>query len=220
MTGLEAIIRLGAVPRVVFIDIDSIDRGVNLTFIEETFRPGYWKVQSLVPPLRARRNWIVLLIGYLTWNYTNPVYRGSSEIALPKMDVETYNREVLMPRIAPYLFDESTKEQRDNFIEIFRRSTLPILVSNIENLQRHGTRIVFFGLFDPRISGSPLPRSLINFLLSVFPEIEYIENIDDEIPVYRHEGLHLLEGSGLMYFNKIMQKTGLSQSTKCTTITN
>ena len=113
-----------------------------------------------------------------------------------------------MPRIAPYLFDESTKEKRDIYIEIFRRSTLPVLVSNIENLQRHATRIVFC-LFDPRILGSPLHRSLINFLLSVFPEIEYIENIDDEMPVYRHERLHLLKGSGLTYFNKITQKAGL-----------
>jgi hypothetical protein len=97
---------------------------------------------------------------------------------------------------------------------------MPALVRYIKYLEKNGSRIVFFSTFDPRISNLPLPRSLVNFLLSGFPGIEYFENIDEAIPIYHHEGIHLLDASGLMYFNQLMKKTGLPQSANCRIVLN
>ncbi len=60
-TGLEAILRLGAKPEVVFMETATLATGVDRDVLDVVFRPIYWHVRSLVPPLRHNRNWFVLL---------------------------------------------------------------------------------------------------------------------------------------------------------------
>ena len=60
MSGLEALRRTGAHPKVVFIEVSRLLIGVDENLIGTVFTPYYWRIRSLIPPLRHDRNWFVL----------------------------------------------------------------------------------------------------------------------------------------------------------------
>src|SRR4051794_37891848 len=52
VTGLAALRRINAHPKVVFIESTTLLTGVDQDLLDSVFTPLYWRVRALVPPLR------------------------------------------------------------------------------------------------------------------------------------------------------------------------
>jgi len=215
MTGLEAISIVGAMPKIIFIETTTIDRGISKSLLDSVYRPLYWRIQSAIPILAIHNNWVLLLTQYLTWYHTNPIFRGVKNLELPAITLEEYNSDVLEKRIAPYLKDTLNKDQRDNYSQIIKSEIIPKLKEQIIYFKSKGIRVIFFDPSDSRIKSLSTIKILNEEIKKAMPDVEYLDSLDGSVQVYRHDGLHLLPPSGVEYFNAMMKSAGLDVRSEC-----
>jgi hypothetical protein len=84
----------------------------------------------------------------------------------------------------------------------------------VHELQARGTRVIFFDPVDPRIRNALPDRGTRDVLRARFPDIPIVDTPDD-VPVYRHDGLHLDWSSGLQFFNYLMDYARVPYTAKC-----
>jgi hypothetical protein len=204
VTGLEVIRRVGARPDVVFVEVPQLTIGVDRRLVDTVVTPLYWRIRSFIPPLRYTRNWMILLYQKMQW------------------DLRPFDYTVEIPR-------ETVGEWEQQHAAFFNAvlntlgqpSTIGDTIAQIEapvhDLQARGTRVIFFDPVDPRIRNALPERETRDVLRATFPDIPIVDTPDD-IPIYRHDGLHVHWSSGLQFFNYLMNYAGISYEPKCTLI--
>jgi hypothetical protein len=201
VTGLEVLRRVGAHPDIVLIEVPQLVLGIDQNLIEALFPPVYWRIRALIPPLRYTRNWIILRYQELQWNQRPFHYT----IEFPHQTVAEWNR-----------------QHAAGFNEILGslghpssiRNTIGPLEAMVRELQRRGTRVIFFDPVDPRIRDALPEKETREVLRATFPDIPIVDTPDD-VPIYRHDGLHMDWSSGLQFFNYLMNYAGVPYEPKC-----
>jgi hypothetical protein len=201
VTGLEVIRRVGAQPDVVFVEVPQLPIGADQNLLDTVFPLGYWRVRSIIPPLRYSRNWVILM------------YQKKQRERLP------FNYTIEFPHETVGEWD---RQHAAGFNEILgslgRPSTIGDTISRIEtivhDLQSRGTRVIFFDPVDPRIRNALSERQTRDVLRTTFPDIPIVDTPDD-VPIYRHDGLHMDWSSGLQFFNHLMDYAGIPFTPKC-----
>jgi len=202
VTALEAIRRLGARPEVLFVEARNLIAEPDEALLGAVFVPGYWPLRNLIAPLHFNRNWVVLLWRWRAYKRLPP----SPDLSLPDQSVEDWNRDKAAS-FAPYM-----KEVID---PASVRIVAGELTGRVRELQRNGTRVVFYNPVDPRIRAMSPMTDLKAALRAALPEVDFIDAPDDRFPIYRPDGMHFTEASGLQFFNYLMQRAGVAAPTKC-----
>jgi hypothetical protein len=212
ITGLAAITKLGAKPEVVFVETSTLILPIDQQLMDVVFRPIYWRIRTLVPPLRSTRNWLVLLAQKFVYDRNLYVWLkrpAPMELDLPSQSVSQWNDERGIPQI---LANESRKTYvgNDESVRALRQ-----LVSLVRTLQQRGVRVIFFEPSDPRFAAFSTMKEVRESVHAALPDIEYIVAPDDKLPLYRWEGYHIHEASGVLLFNYLMEKAGLPERALC-----
>jgi hypothetical protein len=202
ITGLEAIRRVGARPDIVFIEVPTLAVAVDEALIETVFVPVYWRIRALIPPLRHTRNWIILFYQKKEWKRVAFHY----VIQFPPESVAEWNR-----------------EHADRFSAVISGNghgsrinmTIATIEDSVHELQQQGTRVIFFDPIDPRAKDISPDKEVRETLRAAFPDIPIVDTPDNEVPIYRHDGLHMDQSSGLQFFNYLMNYAGVSFTPKC-----
>src|SRR5205085_2816121 len=192
-TGLEAMLRIGARPRVVFIEVPSLFHILDEPLLEASFVP-LWRIRTLIPPLRHNRNWLVLLYHRLFYERGGDTY----DYPLPTQNVAEWN-EAHAARFAGYL-QESPEEQAARLAPLVAADVVP----QIPARQQRGARIILFDSADPRIRARSPEKELRASLKAALPDVEFVDAPDDEMRIYRSDGRHFEAASGVQYFEWLM----------------
>jgi hypothetical protein len=200
-SGLEALLRIGARPRTVFVEVPSLFHILDEALLEAAF-PPVWRLRVLIPPLRHTRNWAVLLYHRLFYERGGDSY----EYGLPKVPVAAWN-EAHAAKFAGYL----QESRQDDYVRDIVVDTVP----RIRELQRRGARVILFDSADPRIRAQSPEKELRASLKAALPDVEYVESPDDEMPIYRTDGRHFLDASGVQYFDWLMAYAGIPSRARC-----
>jgi hypothetical protein len=202
LTGLEVIRRVNARPEVVFVEVTTAMIGVDEKLLEAVFSPFSRHIQELVPALRRNRNWVILFYRRKIHRWSRPRYL----IERPAQSIEQWN-ESRAPHIAPLLGGHDDNGNIDRII--------PEIVARVRELERSGTRVIFHDPADPRLRALPRARNLRDKLKAALPGVLMIEAPDAEQPLYRWDGLHFSDASGLWLFNYLMKRAGIAVTAKC-----
>jgi len=200
-TGLDAIRRLGAVPRVLFIEVPTLLLGADQDLLNSVFMPVYWHIQSEIPSLRLSRNWIVLFYRWLV----SKRWADSNRLEYPPLSLEEWNK-LMAPR-----FELRVQPFSDSAAVT---AMVAGIAPQLRKLQEHGTRVIFYNPADPRI------RSLQHTefeaeITAQLPGTEYVDAPDDQFPIYRLDGLHFTDASGFQFFDYLMKYAGLPFTSDC-----
>jgi hypothetical protein len=202
LTGLEAMRLVGAHPDVVFIEVPTLALAVDEALIKTVFVPVYWWIRALIPPLRLPRNWIILFYQKKEWKRVAFHY----VIQFPPEPVVDWNRE-----LADRFLDTIRGSVQRSQIDV----TIGAIGDYVHELQARGTRIFFFDPIDPRAKKVSPDKDVREALHAVFPDIPIVDSPDDDVPIYRVDGLHLDQSSGLQFFNYLMNYAGVPFTPKC-----
>ena len=202
MTGLEVLRRLNARPQVVFVEITTALIGADEKLLGEIFHPFYRRVRTAVPPLRLDRNWVVLFYRKKIHRWFRPRYL----LEWPGVSVEQWN-EARAAHIAPQLQDYASAGNIDRIV--------PEIVARVRELQQSGTQVIFYDPIDPRLRALPRAKNIRDQLKTALPGTMMIEAPDAEQPLYRWDGLHFSDASGLWLFNYLMKRGGIFVTAKC-----
>lgn len=200
-TGLEALLRIGARPRTVFIETPSLFHILDEPLLDAVFAP-LWRWRVLIPPLRHTRNWAVLL-------YHHVFYEGGGdeyEYALPTVPVADWNM-AHAKKFAAYL----QESRQDEYVRLVVADVVP----RVKELQRRGARVIFFDSADPRIRAGSPEKELRASLEAALPDVEFIDSPDDQMRIYRTDGRHFLDASGVQYFEWLMNYAKIPFTPRC-----
>jgi hypothetical protein len=203
-TGLEALLRIGARPRTVFIEVPSLFHILDEPLLEAVFAP-LWRLRVLIPPLRHNRNWGVLLYHRLFYEAGGDTYVYS----LPTVPVADWN-EAHTAKFAGYMLES----RQDEYV----RGILVDVVPRVRELQRRGARVILFDSADPRIRARSPEKELRASLKAELPDVEFIDAPDDEMRIYRTDGRHFLDASGVQYFEWLMNYTKIPFTPRCSVV--
>jgi hypothetical protein len=206
MSGLEAIVRVGARPEVIFVETATLRFGFDQHLIDVVFQPIYSQVRNLIPPLRFNRNWFVLLNRKIIYDDPNPEFHPHSTLYLPPQSLEQWDKEVVLPRLSPLLHDTNDWSVR---------ITVDQLVSYVRTLQQRGTRVIMYNPVDPQLTEYSPMKERKEAIRAGLPDVEYIDPPDDKLPIYRFDGEHLMGASGVLLFNYLMERAGLPDRATC-----
>ena len=202
ITGLEAIRRSGSRPQVVFIEVPSLFHILDLPLLDAVFRPYYWRFRTLIPPLRLNRNWLVMFYHKILYESAGDIYA----YPVPAEPVDAWN-EAHAVNFAGYLREAVQDEDV--------RLATAALVPRVRELQQQGTRVILFDSADWRIRARSPEKELRASLRAALPDVEYIDAPDPEVPIYRYDGRHFTESSGVQFFEFLMNYAGLPFTPKC-----
>jgi hypothetical protein len=195
MTGLETIIRSGAVPRIVLIETNFLFKGCDYSTVNNILDPRTFWFRKHFRALRYE------------FNLVNLVHKKALRRTVDHNDV---------PKMTPSEWDAHLASQIAFYKEIFLKSKNPpnwfeknlgILKSQVATLSTRGSRIVFFF--------TPVHRDLVD--LPIFKDwndrvvrefggkYKIIYPKPDQY-VYLVDGIHFLEQSGKEYFEYLMQQ--------------
>ena len=203
MTGLEVLRRVNARPEVVFVEISTAAIGADEKLLAAVFNPVYRHLRTAIPSLRHNRNWVVLFYRRKIHRW----HRPSHDLKWPEESIEQWNQSRAL-QFAPMVHEFENDSGVDSIV--------PGIAALVRDLQRSGTRVIFYDPVDPRLRALPRARSLREKVQAAVPEAEMIEAPDAERPLYRWDGLHFADASGLWLFNYLMKRAGVAFTPKCT----
>jgi hypothetical protein len=197
-TGLAAIRRTGVTPRVVFVELTRAMIGPDPQILESAFTPFYYYPRRYFSALRQNRNLMTML-------YRSFEPELSIQYELPQMTVSEWEEKISsVLSDQRRAFDNSASNQRG----------LPGLLRQIRELQRDGVRIILYDTSDA-VYANVLPQSQWRALLKTeLPDIEWFDPPPD-LDIYRNDGLHLYQASGVQFFEYLMDRAGLPFERKC-----
>jgi len=198
-TGLELIRRIGARPKVLFVEAPIGYWDADPALLGEVLPPIYWRVRAAVPPLSRNRNWMVML-------YRSLLPSAPAPLDLPPMSIEDWDKRI-EPAISSFLRSKlkmpwSAERRAVGF------------AARIRELRETGTRVILYSPIDPRLNEITPTKEWLMALKAELGDVEWIDQPDD-LPFYRWEGIHFHVGSGLHYFNDLMKRAGVAFEPKC-----
>lgn len=202
LTALEAIRRLGARPELLFVEARNLIAEPDEALLRAVFVPGYWRLRNLIAPLHFNRNWVVLLWRWRAYKRLPP----SPDLAFPQQPLAEWNQERAR-YFAPYMKEVVDPAGVQLMVNQF--------TARVRELERNGTRVIFYNPVDPRIRAMSPMKELKAALREALPEVDFIDAPDDQFPIYRPDGMHFTEASGLQFFDYLMQRAGVAAPTKC-----
>jgi hypothetical protein len=211
MTGLEAIEKLGATPKVVFVETTTLALDVDEDLIASVFRPLYWRIRIFVPPLRSTRNWFVLLSQKFVYERNLLVWQqrpAPMELDLPSETVAEWNEKRGISQIFAKLSQKNEKRS-------LAATAVPHAISLVRSLQQRGVRVIMYEPSDPRYAEFSPMKEWREAIRNSLPDVQYIVAPDDKLPLYRWDGFHLHEASGVLLFNYLMEQAGLPERALC-----
>jgi hypothetical protein len=201
LTGVEIIHRIGARPEVVFFEATmAAFTPLDETLLNEVLVPPYWQVRATVPPLNHNRNWMVMLYRAL-----QPQTPGSLD--LPQMTTEEWSKQI-EPRLAAY------RDSNPSRLLVKPEEQKALVAAKVRALRAQGVRVILHWPIDPQLNQIFPLKSWLALLKSELSDFEWYDPPDD-LPLYRWDGLHFLNGSGLHYFNYLMRRAGVPFQPKC-----
>jgi hypothetical protein len=88
----------------------------------------------------------------------------------------------------------------------------------VRELQQQGARVILFDSADWRIRARSPEKELRASLRAALPDVEYIDAPDPQVPIYRYDGRHFTDSSGVQFFEFLMNYAGLPFVPKCRAI--
>jgi hypothetical protein len=202
MTGLDAIRRLNAVPEVLFIEVPTLLVSVDQNLLSSVFLPFYSRIQSDIPSLRLSRNWIVLFYRWLTTKRR----LDPDKLRYPAQSLKEWN-ELMAPRFS------ANSQPYSNLPPI--KARVAEVAAQVRALRERGTRVIFYNPVDPLIRSWAPTKDITAEIKAQMPEVEYIDAPDAQFPIYRLDGLHFVDVSGLQFFEYLMKYAGLPFTRIC-----
>jgi hypothetical protein len=188
MTGLEIILRSAARPRVVLVEVDFADRGVDEDLISQVFDPAALTLRKAVPIFQGENNLLNLLAKASIPHRITIADR-------PSMTVAQWRKQI-RSRIDYYVSGFSNPYEPD-------QNVLTRLQAQVKELEAHGTRGVFF--FDPLdrdIAAAPQISKWRRAVQSAFPDHQFIAAADSALHLL--DGIHFFRYAGIQYFEYLL----------------
>jgi hypothetical protein len=188
MTGLEIIVRSAARPRVVLVEVDFADRGVDDDLISHVFDPATLALRKAMPMFQEENNLLNLLA-------KASIPHRATVADRPSMTVAEWRKQI-RSRIDYYVSGFSNLYEPD-------QKLLARLTTQVKELEAHGARVVFF--FDPLdrdIAAAPQISKWRRAVQSTFPEHEFIPAADSALHLL--DGIHFFRYAGIQYFEYLL----------------
>jgi hypothetical protein len=190
MTGLEIILRSGARPQVVLIEVDFADRGVDDDLIAHVFDPAALALRKAMPIFQDENNLLNLLVkASISRRHHNVVADR------PQVTVAEWRKEI-RSRIDYYVSGFSHPYK-------LNLNLLGRLQTQVKELEARGTRVVFF--FDPLDRDIAVAPEILKWreaVRSAFPEHQFIPAADP--PLHLMDGIHFFGYAGVQYFEYLL----------------
>jgi hypothetical protein len=190
MTGLEIILRSGARPQLVLVEVDFADRGVDEDLISHLFDPTMIALRRAMPIFQDENNLLNLLVK------ASLSHRPRNSVAdRPKISVAEWRNEI--------------RERIDYYVAGFghryklNQAFLRRLQTQVEELETRGTRVVFF--FDPldqEIAAAPEIAGWRQAVQNAFSDHQFIPAAD--YPLHLLDGIHFFGYAGVQYFEYLL----------------
>jgi hypothetical protein len=190
MTGLEIILRSGARPQVVLVEVDFADRGVDEDLISHLFDPTMVALRRAVPIFQDENNLLNLLVKASISHHPRNTVADR-----PQVTVAEWRNEI-RSRIDYYVagFGHPYK---------LNQAFLRRLKTQVDELERRGTRVVFF--FDPldqEIAAAPEIEGWRQAVRNAFSDHQFISAADS--PLHLLDGIHFFGYAGVQYFEYLL----------------
>jgi hypothetical protein len=188
MTGLEIILRSGARPQVVLVEVDFADRGVDDDLISHVFDPARLALRKAMPMFQEENNLLNLLAKASIPHRTTVADRPSMTVAEWRMEIRS--------RIDYYVSGFSNTYEPD-------QNLLARLQAQVKELGAHGARVVFFfDPLDPDIATAPQISKWRPAVQSAFPDHQFIPAADSALHLL--DGIHFFRYAGIQYFEYLL----------------
>ncbi|MGE3866919.1 MAG: hypothetical protein AB7G04_08390 [Hyphomonadaceae bacterium] len=197
-TGLEAILRSGAKPEVVFVETAVAFLGPDENILRPSFQ-GAARVKALFPALRAYRNWLVML-------FRSNIKRLPKSFDLPDISVDEWKRQ----NADSWAVHSMPIDNDASFVAGFAT-----LQKQIQTLRARGVRVIFYDPTSTKLSDLPQVAGWRNKVKAAFPDIQWVP-APTHLQLYHRDGLHIEAFSGIQYFDHMMQWAGLDARATCT----
>jgi hypothetical protein len=188
MTGLEIILRSATRPRVVLVEVDFANRGVDEDLISHVFDPATLALRKAMPMFQQENNLLNLLVKASIPHRTTVADR-------PSMTVAEWRKQI-RSRIDYYVSGFSHRYEPN-------QDVLARLQTQVKQLEARGTHVVFF--FDPLdqdITAAPEISKWRRAVQSAFPDHQFIPPADS--PLHLLDGIHFFSYSGIQYFEYLL----------------
>ena len=190
MTGLEIILRSGARPQLILVEVDFADRGVDEDLISHLFDPTMVALRRAMPIFQDENNLINLLV-----KASISHRRRTTAADRPQVSVAEWRNEI-RSRIDYYVtgFGHPYK---------LNQSFLRRLKTQVEELETRGTRIVFFfDPFDQEIAAAPEIEGWRQAVRNAFSDHQFIPAAGGSL--HLSDGIHFFGYAGVQYFEYLL----------------
>lgn len=190
MTGIETILRSGARPQVVLVEVDFADRGVDEELISHLFDPAAIALRRAMPMFQDENNLLNLLVKASISHHPHNTVADRPQVSVAEW------RNVIRSRIDYYVAGFGHPYN-------LNQTLLRRLKTQVEELEARGTRVVFF--FDPldqEIAAAPEIREWRQAVQSAFPDHQFIPAADR--PLHLMDGIHFFGYAGVQYFEYLL----------------
>jgi hypothetical protein len=190
MTGLEIILRSGARPQLVLVEVDFADRGVDEDLISHLFDPTMVALRRAMPIFQDENNLLNLLVK-------------------ASLSHRSHNAAADRPNVSVAEWRNKIRERIDYYVAGFghpyklSQAFLRRLKTQIEELETRGTRVVFF--FDPldqEIAAAPEIGGWRQTVRDAFFDHQFIPAAGGSLHLL--DGIHFFGYAGVQYFEYLL----------------
>jgi hypothetical protein len=191
MTGLEIILRSGARPQLVLVEVDFADRGVDEDLISHLFDPAMVALRRAMPIFQDENNLLNLLVK------ASLSHRPHNAVAdRPKVSVAEWRNKI--------------RERIDYYVAGFghpykiNQAFLRRLKTQVKELETRGTRVAFF--FDPldqEIAAAPEIGGWRQAVRNALSDHQFIAAAGGS-SLHLLDGIHFFGYAGVQYFEYLL----------------
>jgi hypothetical protein len=194
MTGLEIILRSGARPQIVLVEVDFANRGVDDDLIAHLFDPAALALRKAMPIFQDENNLLNLLVKASVSRHAH-----NSVADRPKVSLAQWRTQI-RSRIDYYVAGFGHPYQ-------VKQPLMERLQTQVKTLEEHGTRVVFF--FDPLDQDIAAAREIQDWrqtVQSAFPNHQFIPAASGVLHLL--DGIHFFGYAGIQYFQYLLGEAG------------
>ena len=198
LTGMEAVLRSGAKPKLLLVEMETTLRGIDQPMIDRIFDRFYYPLRRNFYSLRPNYNWTNLDIKH----------RMGVVTLMPKQtETQAQWEEKIAARVVP----TAQSYGRIDAIPLEeQKRALAKITSQIQQLTERGIEIVFFHTpYDRRIAETVFFRHWVKSVRAAAPGIRVIPMPSfQQLPLYTEDGTHLFPSSANDYLNYVLHAAG------------
>jgi hypothetical protein len=194
MTGLEIILRSGARPKIILVEVDFADRGVDEELIDHLFDPTALALRKAMSMFQDENNIINLVVKASISRRPHNAAADRPQISAAEWRLETRER------IDHYVAGFSQPYQLNK--ELFERLKL-----QVKSLEQRGAHVVFFlDPLDQEIAAAPAIQAWRQGVRSAFPDHQFIPAASGLLHLL--DGIHFFGYAGIQYFQYLLGEAG------------